>query len=83
MDIQAEKLNLIKWIAELNDPAIIKQLFVLQHQILQKDSTGDWDLLPEYQKQHIFKGIEEADAGLGTPAKEVIQRVRKKYRLNG
>jgi hypothetical protein len=82
MDIQAEKLNLIGWIAELDDPAIIKQLIVLQHHQLQQDSTGDWDLLPEYQKQRILKGLEEADAGLGVPAKEVIQMSREKYGLN-
>ncbi len=40
-------------------------------------------LLPEYQKQYILKGLEEADAGLGTPANEVIQRSREKYGLNG
>jgi hypothetical protein len=83
MDIQAEKLNLIRWIAELDDPEVIKQLIVLQHQILQQDSTGDWNLLSEYQKQHILKSLEEADIGLGIPAKEVIQRSRKKYGLNG
>ena len=83
MDIQAEKLDLIKWIADLDDPDVIKQLFVLQHRILQQDRIGDWDLLPEYQKQQILKGLEEADAGLGTPAKEVIQMAREKYRLNG
>ena len=83
MDIQAEKLDLIKWIADLDDPGVIKQLFVLQHRILQQDRIGDWDLLPEYQKQQILKGLEEADAGLGTPAKEVIQRSLEKYGLNG
>ena len=47
------------------------------------DVTEGWDLLPEYQKQQILKGLEEADAGLGTPAKEVIQRSLEKYGLNG
>jgi hypothetical protein len=47
------------------------------------DITEEWDLLPEYQKQQILKGLEEADAGLGTPAKGVIQRAREKYGLNG
>jgi predicted transcriptional regulator len=49
---------------------------------LQQDSTKEWDLLSEYQKQHILKGLAEADAGLGTPAKEVTERTRKKYGLN-
>ncbi|MFI5138905.1 MAG: hypothetical protein ACHQIM_13865 [Sphingobacteriales bacterium] len=47
------------------------------------DVVEEWDLLPEYQKQQILKGLEEADAGLGTPAKEVIQKAREKHGLNG
>jgi hypothetical protein len=46
-------------------------------------TVEDWDLLPEYQRQEILKGLEEADAGLGIPAKEVIQMAREKYGLNG
>jgi hypothetical protein len=78
MDIQAKKLDLIKWIVELDDPKVIQQLFVLQHQILQHDSAGDWDLLSDYQKQHILIALEEADADEGIPAKEFIQRSREK-----
>jgi hypothetical protein len=46
-------------------------------------TVEEWDMLPEYQKQQILKGLEEADAGLGIPAKEVIQKARQKYGLNG
>jgi hypothetical protein len=48
-----------------------------------QDSTEEWDLLPEYQKKQIMISLEQADAGLGTPAKEIIQRSREKYGLNG
>ncbi len=47
------------------------------------DVTEGWDLLPEYQQQQILKGLEEADAGLGTPFDEVTQKLREKYGLNG
>lgn len=47
------------------------------------DPTEGWDLLPEHHKEQILKGLAEADAGLGTPAKEVIRRTREKYGLNG
>ena len=43
----------------------------------------EWDSLPESHKRQIMKGLEEANAGLGTPAKEVSDRLRKKYGLNG
>jgi len=48
-----------------------------------QDSEEEWDLLPDAHKQQILKGLEEADAGLGIPAKEVSNRLREKYRLNG
>ena len=82
MDIQAEKLILMNWIAELDDRAVINQLIALQNQ-LQQDSTGEWDSLSEYQKQHILKALAEADSDLGVPAKEVIARSREKYGLKG
>jgi len=47
------------------------------------DVTEGWESLSEYQKQQILKGLEEADADLGVPATEVIQRAREKHRLNG
>jgi hypothetical protein len=31
----------------------------------------------------IEKGLEQSDAGLGTPLTEVNQRLREKYNLNG
>jgi hypothetical protein len=47
------------------------------------DTTGDWDTLSDYRKERIHKSIEQANAGLGTPAQDVIQRMREKYGLNG
>jgi len=47
------------------------------------DPAEEWDLLPEHHKEQILKGLAEADAGLGTPAKDVILRTREKYGLNG
>ncbi|HEY5327646.1 MAG TPA: hypothetical protein VIJ27_11650 [Mucilaginibacter sp.] len=48
------------------------------------ESIGDeWDLLPESHKKAINEGLEQLDAGLGTPFKEVNDRLREKYGLNG
>jgi hypothetical protein len=41
------------------------------------------DSLPEYQQKQILKGLEETDAGLGTPFDEVTRNLREKYGLNG
>ena len=81
MDIQAEKLTLIKWIVKLDDPEVIEQLVALQHRILQQDRMGDWDLLSDLRKERINKSIEQANAGLYIPAKEVSDGIRKKYGL--
>jgi hypothetical protein len=43
-------------------------------------STEEWDLLPESHKRQITKGLKEANAGLGIPAKEVSKRLREKYK---
>jgi len=47
------------------------------------DPTEGWDSLPEYQQRQILIGLEQADAGLGTPFNEVTQQLREKYKLNG
>jgi hypothetical protein len=46
-------------------------------------SVEDWELLSEAQKEKIMKGLQQAKAGLGTPAKDVIKNAGEKYGLNG
>ncbi len=48
-----------------------------------QESDAGWDSLPESHQRQILKGLKEVDAGLGIPAKEVSNRLREKYRLNG
>jgi hypothetical protein len=47
------------------------------------EAVEDWELLSESQKNKINQSLEQADAGLGTPAKEAIKKVREQYGLNG
>ncbi|MBV8390943.1 MAG: hypothetical protein JO080_14155 [Mucilaginibacter sp.] len=44
--------------------------------------TEEWDTLSEYQKAAILEGLAQTEAGLGTPASEVIRKSREKYGLN-
>ena len=39
-------------------------------------SVEEWELLSESQKKKITQSLEQADAGLGTSAKDAIQKVR-------
>jgi len=48
-----------------------------------QDSTEEWDKLPELHQKLILKGLEQVEAGLGKPVKEVTERLRAKYGLNG
>jgi len=41
----------------------------------------EWDTLTEAQRASINEGLAQAEAGLGTPASEVIRKIRKKHGL--
>jgi hypothetical protein len=63
----------------------IKEIYglVINYFNSQYSPEEEWESLPEYQKDRILKSIGQADAGLGTPAEEVIKSARRKYGLNG
>src|SRR5579872_2883474 len=42
-------------------------------------ATEEWDTLSEFQKNRINESLAQAEGGLGEPAEEVIERLRKKY----
>ncbi|MBS1532802.1 MAG: hypothetical protein JSU01_21040 [Bacteroidetes bacterium] len=44
--------------------------------------TEEWDTLPEDLKARINEGLAQAEAGLGMPASEFINKMREKYGLN-
>ena len=45
------------------------------------ESIEEWDTLSDFHKESIIQGLKEADAGLGTPFKEVTNSLRAKYGL--
>ena len=47
------------------------------------DDVEEWDSLSKFQQDQINIGLEQAEAGLGSPATEVIRSIREKYGLNG
>jgi len=60
MNIQAEKLELVKMILDTDNPGILD----LIKKILKRASSKDfWDDLPQSQREEIIKGIEEIDNG--------------------
>ena len=57
MDIQAEKLNLIKWLAEINDLEVIKQFKTLQKSSLEKGAI----ILTDAEKSAIDQGLKSIE----------------------
>ncbi|WP_114782756.1 hypothetical protein [Botryobacter ruber] len=71
MGLEALKLELIEWLAQLDDEDTIEYLKVV------KDSKteGDWweDLTPE-QRTGIGRGLKDIDEGRVTPHEEIKKR---------
>lgn len=77
MDIRAEKLNLLEWLAGLNDPKILKEFIKLK-----KTKEVDWwDEISEEERLAIDEGLAQLDRGEGIPHEQVMKEVRAKYKL--
>ena len=73
MDIQAEKLQLIEWLARLNNTATLKRFITLK-----KEQEKDWwDQLSKKEKAEIEEGLAQADRGEVVPHKEVMAKYKK------
>ena len=68
---------------ERASPDQLKQLYGLITNYFNSTDAEEWTMMPEAEKKMIEKGLEQADAGLGTPLKEVNKILREKYGLNG
>ena len=60
MNIQAEKLELMKMILDTDNPSMLHAI----NKILRRETKKDfWDTLPQSQREEILKGIEEIENG--------------------
>ena len=75
MDIQVEKLNLIKWLTEVEEPSVIKQFIALKNE-QQKDW---WDEISEDERAGIEESLAEADRGDVLSHEEVMAKYQKYY----
>jgi len=72
MDIQLEKLELIKIIAETEDVSLIKSL----KKLLKKEKKDWWNDLSDEQKADIEEGIADADAGRVVSYESVMSKYK-------
>lgn len=73
MDIQAEKLQLIQWLAGLNDKRILKEFITLK----KTKSVDWWDEISAEERSEIEEGLAQADKGKVTSHQEVMAKYEK------
>ena len=60
MNIQAEKIEIMKLILETENPGILESI----RNIFNKNQTADfWETLPKEQQEDILQGIKEVENG--------------------
>ena len=73
MNIQAEKLEIMKLILETNNPSILESIKGL----FNRSKTGDfWDTLPQDQKEDIMQGINEIENGEIVDYEDIMKKHR-------
>ncbi|MWB94306.1 hypothetical protein GON26_08025 [Flavobacterium sp. GA093] len=70
MDIQLEKIELMKKLAETEDPAIIKSI----RKIFKKEKKDWWDDLTDAQKADIELGIKQIERGEVVSYESILER---------
>ncbi len=74
MNIQAQKLELVKMILDTDNPTILSSI----KDIISKSSKADfWDSLPQSQQDEILNGIEEIGNGDVVDYENFIKKHRR------
>jgi len=74
INIEREKLDIIKWVTELKDNSAIERLRMLREHPKKMDW---WDEITEEEKSAIDKGLEDIRAGRVRPHKEAKKMYEK------
>ena len=71
MNLQAEKLELVQAILDIEDISLVKEV-----KALLKKQDHDWfDDLSREQQESVMRGIAQADRGEGIPHEEAVKRL--------
>lgn len=73
MDIQAEKIRLIEWLAGLNDTKTLTEFITLK----KKKEADWWDEISTAERAEIEEGLAQADRGEVVPHEEVMAKYKK------
>jgi len=72
MDMQAEKLGLIQWLAQLTDESMIARIKALRN-----ENADWWDTITVEEKAEIEVGLLQADKGEVKPHLEIREKYEK------
>ena len=70
MDIQAEKLSLIKWLTDVNEPSVIEQFVALKN----NQQIDWWNEIDTDERIEIEEGLKQADAGEFLSHEDVMKK---------
>jgi hypothetical protein len=70
MDIQTEKIALVKRLLDTDDEAVLNQV----KEVFENSEKDFWQDLPEHVKAGIDRSKQQAAAGLLTPHEEVMKK---------
>lgn len=73
MNIQAEKLRLIAWLARLNDTKTLNEFITLK----KKKEMDWWDEISSEERAEIEDGLAQADKGDVMLHEEVMSKYKK------
>lgn len=74
MDLQAEKLELVRMVLDTDNPGVLASV----KRIFSESKKLDyWDKLPQYQKDEILKGVEEVGNGETIDYNKITEKHRK------
>lgn len=70
MNIEAEKIVLVKRLLDTDDEVVLNQL----KEVFERNEKDFWNDLPEHVKQGIERSKQQAEAGLFTPHDDVMKK---------
>ncbi len=78
MNIEAEKIELLKLILETEDEAVIQEI----KGVFKRNEPDFWDDLPDQVKESINRGLEDVAQNRVHNHNQVMQEIKARYGLN-
>lgn len=75
MNLQAEKLKLIRAVLDIEDMSLLKEIKCLLKTKKEEQSPDWFDDLTEEQRQSVDRGLAQADRGERIPHEEALKRL--------